>query len=293
MRFEEVQKIKQLIGSSVILSPMEKAEWLQLLPNMNDKQISELAAILTPKNIASFTPVKPSVSSPMTPIRPAVPPMPPKPAVTFPQSPKLPDIHQKEIPAHLTAITPIKPLTPENLQKKVEQAAEMYAKPTVERVEPIERAHLQIPQETFKESTYVNPDVLEALRSNQAVKSELPREKFKLGALITEDDFKDLTADMLHDYPNPEAFFKQVLDSLSKITPRSLLYAVIVAFEKSPLYHVYVDFGISLLNDPSENREQVYENTLKNAQQRGEPFLTRAEFEAMTDFRSQMDNYFV
>lgn len=268
MRFEDLQKIKQLIGSSNILSPMEKAEWLQLLPNMNDKQTSELAAILTPKNIASFAPAKPP-------------------------APKLPDIRQKEIPAHLISIQPIKSITPENLQKKVEQAAEMYAKPTTERAQPTERTHLEIPRETFKESTYVNPDVLEALRSNQTAKSEIPHEKFQLGALITEDDFKELTADMLHDYSSPETFFKQVLDSLSKITPRSLLYAVIVAFEKSPLYRVYVDFGIALLNDPAENRDQVYANTLKNAQQRGEPYLNRAEFEAMTDFRGQMDNYFV
>lgn len=46
MNSQQAEKIKSLIASSPILSPQERAEWLQLLELMDDKQLAELEKIL-------------------------------------------------------------------------------------------------------------------------------------------------------------------------------------------------------------------------------------------------------
>lgn len=51
MQPQEIQKIKELIQNSSLLTEAEKKEWLLLLEVMNDKQIAELKDILNRKNL--------------------------------------------------------------------------------------------------------------------------------------------------------------------------------------------------------------------------------------------------
>ncbi len=97
MHAEEIDKAKKLIQTSNILSSVERAEWVQLLADMNDKQVLELIKILTP--------------------RPAVPKPPAQPAYHLPV-----DIYQKEIsssiPFYEKELTA--PTDPTHLQNHVE-----------------------------------------------------------------------------------------------------------------------------------------------------------------------------
>src|SRR4051812_37657507 len=99
MRPEDLEKAKQLVSQSKILSTSEKADWLDLLPSMNDRQVAELMKILgepvwsAPKQWAP-APLPPQMPVPR--LRPTEKPQAPPPFVM----PKI-DIKQKEIPTSI------------------------------------------------------------------------------------------------------------------------------------------------------------------------------------------------
>jgi hypothetical protein len=71
MQPSQQDHLKQLIERSTILSPAEKAEWLDMLILMNDKQASELEAILVPPSTpASPKPVSQPTAAPVAPVLP-------------------------------------------------------------------------------------------------------------------------------------------------------------------------------------------------------------------------------
>lgn len=70
--------IKQLIESSTVLSEVERKEWLDLLPFMNDKQQSELLLILQPP-VSDTPPTAPPASAPVSSSVQSVPPVSPAP----------------------------------------------------------------------------------------------------------------------------------------------------------------------------------------------------------------------
>lgn len=255
MRFEDIQKVKALIDASTLLSTLEKAEWLQLLPNMNDKQVAELISILTPHQPNNEKPAQ------------SVPPVQP-----------------------ISAPVP-SPVNPEDLQKKVSGIAAQFSAP-IEKHVAKEKTELNIPPETFQKTPQVDPAVMKGFKANQVPHQEPPKPKPQLGALKTAEDFAGVTPDMLHDR-DPKFFFKQIYEALSSIRDRAKAYQMLEKFETSSLYQTYVEVGLKLLNDDSKDRNKAYETLLKYEQSQGKPYLTREEFEAMADFRTQLDKYFI
>lgn len=286
MRFEELQKIKILINTSQLLNPIEKAEWLQLLPNMNDRQINDLAVIITPKTPHSK-----------------------------PVAPRFPDLKEKEIstsiPVHELEIaqhagqTPApKPLgspapaNPEELQRKVEKIVKEFGQPVSEQpqqhpaVNKVINNPLTIPVEGYKKVPLVEPNVFKGFESNESGAPVVKTIHPELGILKKPEDFSAITPEMLHDHDSKK-FFDQIFNAITAGRPHSEIFAVIEAFESSPLYQTYVNFGTGLLNDPEKDREKSYNTLLKYAQSQGQSYLTHAEFEATADFRSEIDKFFV
>lgn len=90
MQAVQQEKIEKLINASAILSAEEKAEWLDMLVLMNDKQASELEIILKNGSQAQVPPVQPLPSPKPQPAplpQPRTQYVPPKPAVPAPASP--------------------------------------------------------------------------------------------------------------------------------------------------------------------------------------------------------------
>src|SRR3989344_2336566 len=62
MQPQEIDKIKQLVKSSPLLSPAEREEWLVLSGLMNDKQLWELREILSSNTQPQIQNIRPAFS---------------------------------------------------------------------------------------------------------------------------------------------------------------------------------------------------------------------------------------
>ncbi len=260
MHAEEIEKAKQLIRTSDILSSVEKAEWVQLLADMNDKQILELVKILTP------IPAAPTLPTPPKPAMPQVP------AFQMPVNIKQKEIssnipfYEKELPAphKQEEIKQVRPTDPTDLQNRVENIVrELQHKPPVVPSAPIP-ASVQV-----KAVSLHNPDI-------------------EISDITDTKDFVLISPSNLHER-EPNAELQKILVVMAAAGKAGALFEAIKTFEKSPLYKTYLALGLALLNDASPNRDAVYAEIVEDMKKRGEPWMSKVEFEAFADFRKRLE----
>jgi hypothetical protein len=269
MNLSELEKNKKIVQESAILSSVEKAEWIQLLPEMNDKQVADLLLILQPKPkpapIVPFVPPVPKAAPPS----PHAPLNNNQPKVNIAQkeiSTSVP-FYELEIPAH-TGVSPA-PTDPTELQNRVEQ----------------------IVKELQQKKDYTTPHPLPAPSSAPAP-SQRPIIQTHVEShplvLTSVEDFAKIEAKNIHGI-DPNVELQKILSYMVEVGKKKKVYEVIENFEKSPLYRSYMQMGTELLNNPDPDRDSAYAAVITNFQNRNQQWLTKEEFEAFTDFRKRLD----
>lgn len=274
----DYEPIRAAIRQSNLLSSVEKAEWLQLLPDMTDQQIDELVGILKPDLKKTAVPVPPSVKPLEVPQRPI---SEPEPKVDIKQkeiSTSIP-FYEPELPAHVSpqAVMTAAPKTvpapadPTELQKRVASIVE----------------ELEQKRHGKSGAAALIPSELKPVQK-QPEKHEAAKHEPEMIALRTPEDFSKITVQHLHgaDFPGE---LKKIYDSMQVIAKKSSIYEVVEKFEKSPLYRTYIEMGIELLNDPALDRDLAYANVIKNMQAKGGSVMSKQEFEQFADFRKKIE----
>ena len=228
MTQEQIEQAKKLIAESKILSSLEKAEWLQLLPEMDDKQILELTKILLPKVQA-----QPVIQRPAAPLsRPQQ--NPPRVDITQKEISSSVPFYEKELPAPAPAPnnTPAMPTTsPQQLIQKQSAPKEFRPQPTIPAMAP---------------APIVEPS--SKLRPGAAAPADIKLE-FK-----SIDDFIKLSPNILRG-KDPYQVLQKILNSVADFAKARKGVAAIYGIERSPLYLAYVDYGMNLLNQSPQQRE--------------------------------------
>ncbi|MDB4940403.1 MAG: hypothetical protein JWO40_828 [Candidatus Doudnabacteria bacterium] len=282
MRPEDIEKTKKVIQQASILSSVEKAEWVQLLSEMSDKEVNELVAIL--QNAATPFPAEPVV------LRKA--PLPPKP-------PKV-DIKQKEISTsipfyelelaeHSGAVPPTTvhvpingkiipaPSDPAELQNRVESI-----------VKDLQHRKDNAMPESSVPVTAAAPLAKSAPEPVAPLAVAKPAVHGEPLVLKTAEDFAKIEPKNIHG-DDPYVELQTILSYMVQVGQRNKIYEVIDNFEKSLLYRTYMNIGLALLNDPNPDREASYNNVLNTMQRNGQQWLSKDEFEAFADFRKNLD----
>jgi len=343
MNQEQVDRVKKLIAEAKILSSLEKAEWLQLLVDMNDKQVFDLIRILSPKSepvakagsgLSSPAPVpKPAGLSAADQITSRTEfkvkaPTAPQPAVIPASSPTAQprvDIKQKEIGTSV-------PFYEKELPAEIAPATAAAAQPTLSRSQlivppkipkvqpPVAKAPVAAPATTPPSPAALAaalaaqkaPQPQPAAAHPQPVASHpaiaassnnipvglpnLPREQrhdtapgpaplprpaeLRTGSgqggdikleFHSPEDFMKLSPNMLHSR-DPIGVLQKVLNAVAQFAKQKKALPVVYHVEQSPLYSAYVNYGLAILNDSTEQRE-----------------LSKEEFESFADFRRELD----
>ncbi len=316
MRPEDLDKTKKLIQTSGILSSVERAEWSQLLPEMNDKQVLELIRILDTqkqafKSAAQPAPQQPSFHSQQK---------------SQPTYNKV-NIAQKEIgtsrPFYEQEIAAPKPqsnnksqqvypapMDPAELQKKVanivqkidhskaaipDQAPVAPLPPVNLPVAPLPRQSANVDLQQFLEtesSNIVSQSAIANQPSAYAPESQPSQQSAAESfTLNTAADFAKLTPNFLDD-KNLRDVHEQLMQAIEKISRKEHAYEIVSNFEASPLQAAYVALGAELLNDSNPNRLLAYENAQKNLEKKGLPSLNKEEFEFITDLRAYLQQLY-
>lgn len=287
MTFEEIQRTKKIISESTILSQVEKVEWSQLLSSMNDSQVADLLKIIQPKQNPIPTAIKPVV----TPLYKQV-------DITEKELSGTVPTEEKELPSPV----PVKNITqapqasgmpkpvsdPIELQKRVEQIVrEMSSKNIPETEAPAPKRKLELPEDSRPQQDQNLVRKFETVRQ-ATPKPVAPEEvQFRIP-----QDFEKLTPNMIHG-KDPNVFLKKLFDSVVELAKKEKFYAILDYLDNSSLHQVYVEIGVAMLNDDSENRDAAYEKIIQSRKAKGQEILTRPEFEAMADFRSHIEKFFV
>lgn len=338
MNQEQVDRAKKLIMDAKVLSSLEKAEWMQLIPEMNDKQILDLIRILSPQTgpVPKISGSSAAAAIPSVPKAPSISeilaqaaPKPKIPGTAAPASaaatsfqPKV-DIAQKELttpvpfyeqelPQHSTVkeetpppfdlsklqIIPKqpKPAAPGVPAEKPEKpvsvaAANPIAAPKssvtppqpVSKAQPIQSAPVAAaaPAAKPQPAAVEIPDLASVARKETAPgPAPLPkpaelRAKSEAADIKLDfrnpEDFMKVSPNMLHGR-DPYAVLQKILNSVTTFAKSKKSLPVVYHIEQSPLFVAYVNYGLAGLNDKTEQRE-----------------LSREEFEAVADFRRELD----
>ncbi len=279
---QKIEQIRKKIQSSSLLSDHEKADWLNLLELMNDKQLGELEEILANEKPAEPAPASlPPVASPAlaAALRPQ---MPDKPAIapigsgsSRPTAPK-PAAPKPAAPKPAATSAPFKPSPP---------------KPAVAPPEPMPQP---IPQSLPQLGHIANVPAGIAVAMPPASTSdtgaaEPPIPKARLAASPPPDDRPKLAFQLSH----PEDLQSLSIETLRKYAHESIVAAVktsisehgyfpiLELIESSPLYDSYIASGKSLLSAQSTSENNT-------ARSNNPDRLTQEELEFMTDLLSNM-----
>lgn len=289
MRTDTFKQAHMLLLDSPLLTAAERKEWLQLLPEMNEKQGLELIRLLS-----NFQKPKP----PVIPAAPKEAPKPKKPVVENTPPPwHLPvDIKQKEIgtsipeyelelPApHPAPIKPPQPKEPslEELHKKVEHMVAQVKTPPPAGAALENLLRPQHPEHLLEEkhNHIVKPVAPVAPKATPVPTAEL--------VLNNIEDFTRLSPAMIHG-KNPNSVFGEILQAAVKFARKNPSYLIISNLEQSPLYKTYVDMGVALLNNMTTDRDKAFHEIVENAMKNGKDFFSKGEFEIFIDFRAQLD----
>lgn len=254
MQAQQMEKLKQMIHSSTLLSDAEKAEWLDMIIVMNDKQASELQTILEgpgPSGAAS----KPSAppAAPATPARPA------PPVVATPaQTPPMPLTHISNLPKFPLPTSRKRGTLKQweaNLRQAMEEKELTGAKPE-DRLTDGKKAVTSI--------SAGKPPVSYPKTSRKPVNPEQPGPKElnqpKDASLLTLVSMRTMDGGLI--------------PALKKLVGASNYFEVLFYLEKSPLYQTYLDTGRAALSSPAGTFPEQWE---------GKSLMSKAEFEAFSD----------
>ena len=263
MRIEEIEQAKKLITESKVLSSLEKTEWLQLLPQMNDRQIIELNKIL----VDALNPKPAGGNSAWPPWELQVDPKQKELTTSKPE-------FELEIPEHATAPKPpqppIKPQPPKQ-QPTLQQLVARVEKTAVSEPPKKPLGPVQPPKPTAPMHLSQMPKVD---RPKPPKPAEPVIEKPKEVHLLKPEDFKNLTPSVVHGQ-DPVETFQDLLNAIIAVSQKYKTLNILASLEQSPLYKAYVNTGIVLLGG-------------KEMLKADNEHLTKEEFEAFTDFRSEL-----
>ncbi len=255
MQSQQMEKLKQMIHSSTLLSDAEKAEWLDMLIVMNDKQASELQAILEgPGPSPAAKPAAPATASPTTPAK-ATPP----PVVATPSQPqKMPLSHISNLPKFPLPTSRRRGTLKQweaNLRQALEEKELAGAKP---------EERLTDGRKAVTSAGAVKPPVSYPKASGKPVKPEPPGPKElnqpKDASLLTLGSMRTMDGGLI--------------PALKKLVAASNYFEVLFYLEKSPLYQTYLDTGRAALSSPAGTFPEQWE---------GKSLMSKAEFEAFSD----------
>ncbi len=254
MQSQQMEKLKQMIHSSTMLSDAEKAEWLDMLIVMNDKQASELQAILEgPGPSAAAKPGAPATTPATTPAK-ATPPV-----VATPSQPqKMPLSHISNLPK-FPLPTSRKRGTLKQWEANLRQAME-EKELTGTRPE----GRLTDGKRTVTSAGAVKPPVSYPKAASKPVKPEPPGPKEldqpKDASLLTLGSMRTMDGGLI--------------PALKKLVAASNYFEVLFYLEKSLLYQTYLDTGRAALSSPAGAFPEQWE---------GKSLMSKAEFEAFSD----------
>jgi hypothetical protein len=252
-----------MINTSPMLTAKEKEEWLDMLIVMNDKQVSELEAILnTPTdNLAPLPPAPPA----------------PAPTAPTPRSSTPPLSHISNLPSSMSQVIPAAPaLSPRYPLPKPTKPGSLKQWENNLR-HTVEEKELARPQEE-KLLSGTRPAVKPEPRPmpKQAALTPLPTvapravpEKPGTPANLAEP--KDAAALTLG---NMRAMGNNLITALKQVVASSNYYEVLFYLEKSPLYQLYLETGREALSAGA---------SAFPASAGGKNLLSKAEFEAFSD----------
>ena len=274
MNQERIEQAKRLILKSNILSSLEKTEWLQLLPEMNDKQLLELTGILGPKNQA-LQPAQNLSRVDRVDIYEKELPAPKNVLATTPARQPIQQVQSQPSPSRSESAAPSKtdlagvPPLPPGLNNPQPQRSASSLAPAAPQVSSRQRP------ETFDRLPDLNSaDRLPPQPYASELKSRLPAQdtvaELKL-SFKSVNDFGKLSPGMLH-ARDPYRVLQTVLNAVAEFAKSRQGIAAIYSVESSPLYKAYIDYGIAMLNQATTQRE-----------------LSQQEFEAFADFRKELD----
>ncbi len=267
MQSAQQDRLQQLIGASPILTAAEKAEWLDMLILMNDKQATELEEILK-ANVTTAMPTKFTPAA--APVRPA-----PSLSKAVPP-PNLPHLsHISNLPAQF-ASQPVVAKHPqlkkislpwaEQLKQRVEEkelpAPTSESKPkqiiAPETVATIEPARVAIPPAVAAPSIPVPPI---------AVK------RVSIPVVETLTDVGGLTVNAVRTIS-----IDNLLNRLQQLVKLEGYFNVLSFLEDSPLYKAYILTGKKILANQLKFETANEDHTL----------LSKEEFENVTDILRQI-----
>jgi hypothetical protein len=270
MTNQELQKLREQITASTLLSQIERAEWIQLLPEMNDAQAAELASIL--QSAHAYVP-KASVLPPPR------------------QSRLLPDEKELPIGVQLAALeSGIAGDLPEHATNPP-VAAPVVAQPRVIATPVMQPPVISQPVAQPQPPIHARPEW------QKAITHELnPHESTLLHQTLVQQENQQAHAKVILTQSiqkpadletldmaflrqgDPKIVFDNLLDAIVAMAKHYSVTDIAGKVEMSPLYRMYYASGLSALNT----------GTLP--EQGDASFFSKEEFEAFTDFRSHMDH---
>jgi hypothetical protein len=271
----DLQQLRSQITRSPLLTHIEKAEWLQLMGEMTEAQSSELSAILAASEQALEQ-------------------------VNQQNSQKAQAAQQQQAAALQQVIARNMEKPQEQLQPSTQSATatqpDWRAQIAEQQKNSLgsssglklkldsseEASGADLPQEPPMSSAQP-PPVPKTVSTPQKPAPQLPSFQIK-----TPDDLSNLPVDYLRQ-GDPKANLESLLQSIANLTHRYKFNSFIGKIEQSPLYKEYSKLGLTILNDTQENRDAIYQSYQRNAAQHSQPYLTKEEFEAFTDFRKAED----
>jgi hypothetical protein len=273
----DLQQLRSQITRSPLLTQIEKAEWLQLMGEMTEAQSSELSAIL----VASEQALE---------------------QVNQQNSQKAQVAKQQQAAA-------LQQVIQRNLEKSQEQPQEQLQPSTQSATQPDWRAQIAEQQKNLLGSSsglklkldsseevsgadLPQEPLMQAVQPSQAPKPASAPQKaapqHPSFEIKTPDDLSNLPVDYLRQ-GDPKANLEDLLQRIANLTHHYKFNSFIGKIEQSPLYKEYSKLGLTILNDTQENRDAIYQSYQRNAAQHSQPYLTKEEFEAFTDFRKAED----
>lgn len=291
MQQDREEKLKNLINSSSILTPGEKAEWVILVDVMNDKQAGDLEKILasgiTETKAPAMNPNPATAGMPQLshimnlpaasvsrPAPPLVPQPDPKKAAAF--AARLKNIvSEKELPEGerenaLPAPEKPKPVQPVKPQPVKAPAADKFsAGLNFQQASP---SAMQDNLKTIKE--HINRAEPSAAAAPAAAKSH-PLRKIKL------EDLGDLT--LLTPQILSGTDLSHLADNIREVMKKYSYHDALFNLEKSELYKIYLATGLKML------QEQINFEELAT-RPRSEAYLDREEFEKFADLLREIQS---
>lgn len=266
MQLQQQERLKRMINNSSMLTAKEKEEWLDMLIVMNDKQVSELEAILSspmekpvvpPAPVRSVAPTPPlshisNLPSSMTQPQTAAP-VPPR--YPLPVPPNRPTLKQWEIK-----------LRREVEEKELPKPAEQKSLPAYTIPNPAKSpVPIVYPKPALKPLTPTPP------RPSQPPQQPAKNETVAKRAPIKIVEPKDIG---LINVETMRAMGENLAPTLKQMVASSNYFEVLFYLEKSSLYQAYLQTGREALSGNA---------TTFNAAAGGKNLLTKAEFEAFSD----------